>query len=816
MARDEQRANPKYPIELHSAVRDEVEVMGLPVPIKHKTGSHASPPSDDRANTSPPKRPQPSNMPSSLRVASPQNLAKGTRSPLRQSPEEPLTYSQQRPDSNIPNKAPLLDKRTPTSDLPSSSAGEQNSATIPTHRSMSLPPAPSSHYNSVTSHPGPNASEASAPLASQGTARAPSITNTVTQRVAPDSNETTVAPDAHPTSGSAAQYTSGLPKPEPIDRNNSADPRSSAHVLAQTHTYGAPGSSKYRRRVTSHPSSAPQYHAAAPPEMHVRDTQQRETHPNAESDVDRLISDNEDASDEADCEVATPEADAPNSQTRQPDRRRSMRGEARGGRRNGRTGRPPNINENCLQKRLECVMNVLRNQMTITEACEHYHISPRTYYRWLNSKDRLIELTGGSEANFNSQPTPFARRMPRTNQVNQGPPEEDEEDARRPRVLELHSVRRVSATPIAPASDSQLPTPVGTTGDRVAAATALASHALAKGATPSIEPPPRKRERKVKDNDIQHTAKRTRSTAPHYTHNPQEPHQPLFVEHQVHYNPETGAPVAHGIYERKQHVQAVVIPQAHTLPRAHRQTYSNMPTDLRLQHRQYSHPQPSSHQNVHPHSQMQPISQPQQQSQPQSQPIQQAQSLTQLQSHHHRPPLMNFPAPQIPYSRERDAARAASQATHVVTGNKQPRDVSAGTAAVAPTSHYQYAQGSEYDRAHGTQALAPATAYAYEPGYSQGTVQYTPDNVHPNDSDENEAQSVHHMRGATRIEIMSGRRKVVLNWYSGALTTDIKKAIVRKFGLNRDASWALNNPDHEEVLVSIGMPSGRYYLAVYH
>lgn len=107
-------------------------------------------------------------------------------------------------------------------------------------------------------------------------------------------------------------------------------------------------------------------------------------------------------------------------------------------------------------------MNVLRNQTTIAEACESYFISPRTCYRWINGKYRLVDLKGGSEANLNSKATPFARRMPRMNQVHQGPAEEDEWDARRPRVLEFHSVRCVSPTLITPARDSQLPTSVVT------------------------------------------------------------------------------------------------------------------------------------------------------------------------------------------------------------------------------------------------------------------------------------------------------------------------------------------------------------------
>jgi Homeodomain-like domain len=57
-------------------------------------------------------------------------------------------------------------------------------------------------------------------------------------------------------------------------------------------------------------------------------------------------------------------------------------------------GRPPNINENSLVRRLECLLAVDRGQISMKEACERYAISARTFYRWLSDKERLVELTG--------------------------------------------------------------------------------------------------------------------------------------------------------------------------------------------------------------------------------------------------------------------------------------------------------------------------------------------------------------------------------------------------------------------------------------
>ena len=63
----------------------------------------------------------------------------------------------------------------------------------------------------------------------------------------------------------------------------------------------------------------------------------------------------------------------------------------------------------------------------------------------------------------------------------------------------------------------------------------------------------------------------------------------------------------------------------------------------------------------------------------------------------------------------------------------------------------------------------------------------------------------------TRIEVVSGRRKTVLNWYAGAKSDDIRAAISRRFGID-ESRWFLNNADNEHVVLSHGIPSGRYHL----
>lgn len=67
-----------------------------------------------------------------------------------------------------------------------------------------------------------------------------------------------------------------------------------------------------------------------------------------------------------------------------------------------RQGRPPNINENPLIRRLECILSVQRGYMSVADACREYEISARTYYRWLRDKTRLVQLTGISEADVES------------------------------------------------------------------------------------------------------------------------------------------------------------------------------------------------------------------------------------------------------------------------------------------------------------------------------------------------------------------------------------------------------------------------------
>lgn len=69
--------------------------------------------------------------------------------------------------------------------------------------------------------------------------------------------------------------------------------------------------------------------------------------------------------------------------------------------------------------------------------------------------------------------------------------------------------------------------------------------------------------------------------------------------------------------------------------------------------------------------------------------------------------------------------------------------------------------------------------------------------------------------GKHRIEIMMGRRKVSIAWYEGARTEDIKAAISRRFALLPGTQWALMDKNLDEIVVSPGIPSGRYTLTVF-
>lgn len=59
-----------------------------------------------------------------------------------------------------------------------------------------------------------------------------------------------------------------------------------------------------------------------------------------------------------------------------------------------RKGRPPNISENPLARRLSCIMSVTSGQTSMQAACREYDISARTFYRWMRSKQELIAVTG--------------------------------------------------------------------------------------------------------------------------------------------------------------------------------------------------------------------------------------------------------------------------------------------------------------------------------------------------------------------------------------------------------------------------------------
>lgn len=65
-----------------------------------------------------------------------------------------------------------------------------------------------------------------------------------------------------------------------------------------------------------------------------------------------------------------------------------------------------------------------------------------------------------------------------------------------------------------------------------------------------------------------------------------------------------------------------------------------------------------------------------------------------------------------------------------------------------------------------------------------------------------------------RIEIMMGRRKVTLAWYDGTSAADIKASIARRFALLPEAQWTLTDHEYDEIVISDGLPSGRYTLSV--
>ena len=66
-----------------------------------------------------------------------------------------------------------------------------------------------------------------------------------------------------------------------------------------------------------------------------------------------------------------------------------------------------------------------------------------------------------------------------------------------------------------------------------------------------------------------------------------------------------------------------------------------------------------------------------------------------------------------------------------------------------------------------------------------------------------------------RLEIMMGRRKVCIAWFDGATSEDIKATIQRRFALLPGTQWALMDKVMDEIVISPGVPSGKYTLTVF-
>lgn len=77
------------------------------------------------------------------------------------------------------------------------------------------------------------------------------------------------------------------------------------------------------------------------------------------------------------------------------------------------------------------------------------------------------------------------------------------------------------------------------------------------------------------------------------------------------------------------------------------------------------------------------------------------------------------------------------------------------------------------------------------------------------------SEPVEEINGKHRIEVMMGRRKVIIAWYKGASAEDIKTSIARRFALLPGTQWALIDKNFDEIVISAGVPSGRYTLTVF-
>eukprot|EP00178_Gracilaria_changii_P008708 TRINITY_DN2616_c0_g1_i1.p3 TRINITY_DN2616_c0_g1~~TRINITY_DN2616_c0_g1_i1.p3 ORF type:complete len:531 (+),score=158.43 TRINITY_DN2616_c0_g1_i1:942-2534(+) len=407
-----------------------------------------------------------------------------------------------------------------------------------------------------------------------------------------------------------------------------------------------------------------------------------------------------------------------------------------------RPGRPPNINENSLMRRLECVMAVDTGRMTMAVACQHYDISARTFYRWLRNKQRLIELTGFTEHDFKNG-SPPAHRAPFPEHMHRMPPSA---------AAAAAAAAAVHAHPVAPRAAQPPPLP------------AQSPPAHAAHPPPLAFAPPM-------------ALKRRMPRIPHFTHAYDDRG---LMQSQIYHRNTTKMPAHSAV--------PAVVPAAATddggggapkasasraLARSKCAATSLSTTnhiDVRDAHALYALPDADD----------------------------------------------GAVSPTLDSGKRRKIARGESGVLDAgvddVVLDEQTAASFAANAVHHDCTHANgggAAQQPSLEDAHtksGADLAQPLAAVAH------GVAEH-----HARAADVAGAQEVVQFVECSqkhKIEVVLGQKKVQLAWYHGATSADIKEAIAQRFSLMPGAQWALLDKCCDEIIVSDGMPSGRYQLTM--
>lgn len=408
----------------------------------------------------------------------------------------------------------------------------------------------------------------------------------------------------------------------------------------------------------------------------------------------------------SDIVIEQPSPSQPKQTKTQPPVRRNARSR-------NRPGRPPNINENSLMRRLECVMAVDSGRMNMLAACQQYEISARTFYRWLRNKDRLIELTGFTEEDFkHGSPLPDKDNFPHQNTQRMPPQRADPEQ----------NLPRLPAQPVVPTNTSP-----------------------SKEVTPP-HPFAGSKRRLPRATDKDFTAPPNHNPAFYRRNFTKMPSQPKLPRHNTERQPAPASAPA----------------------RVRRDSWPQQTSEMETQFAPQpfdNNTQPSSPDESFKRRKLQKVD---------DTPVETVQEA-------HDPLLVSSMQQDLPPTEDNTYVNGAANHTQIA-----PR--TPGGSAAMLTSDVLQAQ------------------VALQNGTPPSPTQ---DTVFPQQLSDVRQPQKH------RLEIMMGRRRVCIAWYDGAQAEDIRTAIARRFALLPGTQWALMDKGMDEIIISTGVPSGRYTLTVF-